>query len=372
MVKAVAYSPTPIGKTPDEGYSLDSWMTTDLNGNGQIDGPFDAWVDKNKNNRQDADEPAVGDFRLMKEMGVNTIRLYHHAGNKELLRRLYKEYGIRVIMGDLLGMYAVGSGAKWFEGTDYTDPVQQERMKESVRQMIQEYKDEPYILMWMLGNESNYGEVGDVAKDKVGFGSQARTQPEALYQFANEVAGMIKEMDPNHVVVFSNGDTFLMDILAKHMSHIDVFGSNAYRGASGFGRSFWEDVRRFTDKPVLFTEYGCPAYYSGKSLELAELRQSEYHQGNWEDMLNNRAGYGVGNAIGGVAFEFVDEWWKAGAPPQFSPMVQETVGQFRADFPDGWMHEEWLGLLSQGDGSHSPYMRQLRKVYHYYKGVWNE
>ncbi|MBI3315595.1 MAG: hypothetical protein HYZ87_01285 [Candidatus Omnitrophica bacterium] len=188
LVKAVAYSPTPIGETPDRDYNLDSWMTTDLNQNGKIDGPYDSWVDKNRNNKQDPDEPVVGDFRLLKEMGVNTIRLYHHALNKELLRALYKEYGIRVIMGDLLGMYAVGSGAEWYKGTDYTDPVQREKMKESVRKMVEEYKDEPYLLMWMLGNETNYGQVGNPAQEKVGTGSQAGTQPEALYKFANEAA----------------------------------------------------------------------------------------------------------------------------------------------------------------------------------------
>ncbi|MBI4353033.1 MAG: hypothetical protein HY593_03810 [Candidatus Omnitrophica bacterium] len=371
-VQAVAYSPTPVGKTPDQGYALDSWMVTDLNGNGKIDGPSDAWVDKNKNNRQDPDEKAAGDFQLMKEMGVNAVRLYHHAMNKELLRELYQKYGIRVIMGDLLGMYAVGSGAEWYKGTDYTDPVQRQRMKESVRKMVAEHKDEPYLLMWMLGNESNYGEAGDPAKEKVGFGSQARTQPEALYRFVNEAAGMIKELDPAHPVGFSNGDTLFIDLLAKHCGSVDVFGANSYRGASGFGRSFWEDARNFLNKPVLLTEYGCPAYYAGKDLSFAEEKQMEYHQGNWEDILANQAGSGFGNAIGGVIFEWVDEWWKAGPPPQFNPGVQETMGQFAAAFPDGWMYEEWLGVLSQGDGGHSPYLRQVRKTYEYYQKAWRK
>ncbi len=374
MIKAIAYVPTPVGKTPDQGYNLDSWMTMDLNKNGKIDGPYDSWVDKNKNNKQDRDEPVIGDFQLMKEMGVNTIRLYHHAMNKELLRQLYKDYGIRVIMGDLLGMYAVGSGAEWYKGTDYTDPAQKEKMKESVRQMLTEYKDEPYILMWMLGNESNYGEVGDPdpKSGKVGFGSNAKNQTEAHYTFVNEVAGLIKSIDPSHPVGYSNGEIITIDALQKHSDNLDVFGANVYRGAQGFGRSFWEDVRDHLDKPVLITEYGCPAYYLRKDLSFSEDKQAEYHQGNWEDILDNSAGSGAGNAIGGSIFEFLDEWWKAGPPPQFSPTVQETLGQFRANFPDGWMHEEWLGVASQGDGSNSPYMRQLRKSYEYYKKAWNE
>ena len=371
MVKAVAYSPTPVGKTPDKDYSLDSWQTADLNNNGFIDGPYDSWVDADRDNQQGADEKAVGDFALMKRMGVNTIRFYHHPQNKELLRKLHRDYGIYVILGDLLGMYAVGSGAEWYEGTDYTNPAQKEKMKESVRKLVEEYKNEPYVLFWMLGNESNYGDTGSIAKDTVGFGSQARRQPEALYAFANEVAGMIKLIDPTRPVGFSNGDVITIDVLSKHQDNIDVFGTNAYRGASGFGRSLWEDAKDFTDKPVLITEYGCPGYFRGKDVAFAEAKQAEYHQGNWEDILYNSAGSGQGNAIGGVVFEFLDEWWKAGPPPQFNPSVQETVGQFAADFPDGWMHEEWLGVVGQGDGKHSPYLRQLKKTYEYYEKAWN-
>jgi len=376
MVKGMAYAPTPVGKSPNDGdYDPNnSWMNSDLNHNGKIDGPYDSWVDKNRNNKQDADEPVVGDFRLMKEMGVNTLRLYHHASNKELLRQLYRDYGIRVVMGDMLGMYAAGSGAKWYEGTDYTNPKHLESMRQSVRQMVNEYKDEPYVLMWMLGNESNYGEVGnpDPKSFNAGLGSNAKKQPDAHYKFVNEVAGMIKSMDPTRPVGFSNGEVVTIDILSKHSGNIDVFGCNVYRGSSGFGRSFWQDVRRFMDKPVLFTEYGCPAYFAGKGADYGEEKQMEYHKGNWEDILYNSAGSGFGNAIGGVVFEFVDEWWKSGLPPKFSPSEHETVGDFVSAFPDGWMHEEWLGLISQGDGSHSPYMRQLRKAYEYYKKVWNE
>ena len=376
LVKAMAYAPSPVGKSPNEG-NLDpngDWQKMDANGNGKIDGPYDAWVDKNKNNAQDSDEPAVGDFQLMKEMGVNTIRVYHHAYNKELFRSLYKDYGIRIILGDMLGMYAAGSGADWYKGTDYTDPVHLENMRSSVRKMVEEYKDEPYVLMWMLGNESNYGFVGDPdpKSNNAGLGSNAKKQPEAHYAFVNEVAAMIKEMDPTRPVGFSNGEVITIDILKKTSHNIDIFGCNAYRGSFGFGRSFWEDIERHLDKPVLLTEYGCPAFFAGKDSELAEEKQLEYHQGNWEDIVNNTAGSGAGNAIGGTVFEFVDEWWKSGLPPKFSPSEHETVGDFTAAFPDGWMHEEWLGLTSQGDGSQSPYLRQLRKAYFYYKKVWNE
>jgi hypothetical protein len=36
-------------------------------------------------------------------------------------------------------------------------------------------------------------------------------------------------------------------------------------------------------------------------------------------------------------------------------------------FPDGWASEEWYGLMSLGDGTNSPFMRQRRQVYELYR-----
>ena len=161
---AISYSPSPVGTSPDNGtlvVQYKDWQLSDLNKNGKIDGPYDSWVDKNRNDKQDSNEPVVGDWKLLQEMGVNTIRLYHHAYNKALFEDLYKTYGIRIIVGDFLGAYTVGSGADWYAGTDYSNPDQQKKMMESVRDMVMTYKDEPYVLYWVLGNENNYGNANN-------------------------------------------------------------------------------------------------------------------------------------------------------------------------------------------------------------------
>ena len=101
IIKGVAYAPTKIGESPDEG-TLTDWMKADYDSSGRIDGPYEAWVDENKNERKDEGEITAGDFKLMKDMGVNTVRIYDHklTSNKELLRELYKKYGIMIMMGD--------------------------------------------------------------------------------------------------------------------------------------------------------------------------------------------------------------------------------------------------------------------------------
>jgi len=62
MIKGLTYAPTRVGESPDEG-TLQNWMEQDLNKNGRADGPYDSFVDTNKNNRQDKNEPAIGDLR---------------------------------------------------------------------------------------------------------------------------------------------------------------------------------------------------------------------------------------------------------------------------------------------------------------------
>ena len=382
VIKAITYSVTPIGLSPDRGtwnVSKD-WQLIDTNHNGIHDGFFESYIDKNNNGVRDADEPVVGDAQLLKEMGANTLRAYHHLYDKELFRRLYKDYGFYVLCGDLLGGYAVDSGATWTDGTDYKNPAQQEKMLDGVRKMVEEYKDEPYILMWVLGNENVYGVGNNSGKD-----------PDAFFELVDRAAELIHQLDPSRPVALANGDVLDLDVIKEKAPHIDVFGANVYRGEQGFGRSFFQDVRDQLDKPVLITEFGAPAYAEDYSQKEAEAYQAMYLANNWEDLEAHMAGHGVGNALGGVLFEFVDEWWKANSDlplkvqkerPEWyasksaqyknlQPDKQDTVPQFGGPFLDGWSYEEWFGLTSQGSGKGSPFARVLRPAYFRMKEMWN-
>ncbi|MBD3246839.1 MAG: hypothetical protein GF333_07535 [Candidatus Omnitrophica bacterium] len=356
MIKAITYAPTRVGESPDDG-SLQNWTTQDVNQNGKIDGPYDSWVDVNGNNQKDENEKIVGDFQLMKEMGVNAIRLYIQPFqlNKDLLGQMHEKYGIYVIIGDFLGKYALGSGASWEEGTDYENPEHQQNMLESVKKMVLEHRDEPYVLMWLLGNENVYG-----------LGCNADKKPESFFRFANKAAKLVKSLDPEQrPVAISSGDTLFLHIFSEQCPDIDVFGTNSYRGKHGF-LDLWDEVKRTSGKPALLTEYGAPSYGKGYSQEEAQNYQAEYHRGCWEDIFCNSAGYGAGNALGGVAFEWLDEWWKA-----YEPGVHDTHRLSAGPFLDGYFYEEWFGLCGQGDGIRSPYLRHLKKSYFTYKELWN-
>ena len=263
FVKGVCYLPAKVGESMDDATYRD-WMTMDDDADGRNDPAFQSWIDSNQNNRQDSNEPEIGDFKLLEEMGCNAIRIYHHSSdrpevkllhhsetakkiynhkpNKELLRKLHKDYGIWVAMGDYLGSYAVGSGANWEEGTDYTDPKQRENMLISVAGMVQDFKDEPYILFWILGNENNYSFTHTNAED----------YPLEWATLVNEAAELIHSLDPDHPVCLANGETHFLKLYNKMAPAIDILGMNSYREPD-FG-GMWFEVKEDFDRPVLLTE----------------------------------------------------------------------------------------------------------------------
>lgn len=356
MIKAITYGPTRVGESPDDG-SLQNWTTQDLNSNNIIDSPYESWVDKNADNAQNKGEIAIGDFQLMKEMGVNSIRLYHQPFelNKEILGQMYSKYGIYIMLGDFLGKYTLGSGADWETGTDYDNPQHRESMLASIRQMVEEFKDEPYVMMWLLGNENVYG-----------LGCNADKKPESFFKFANKAALLIKSLDPKkRPVAIVSGDILYLDVFARNCPDIDVFGTNAYRGRHGF-LDIWDEVKKIAEKPAMITEYGAPSYARGYTDSESQQYQAQYHKACWLDIVCNSCGFGAGNAIGGIVFEWLDEWWKA-----YEPAYHDRKGLFSGPFLDGFMHEEWLGLVGQGNGKNSPYLRQPKKAYDIYKQLWN-
>jgi len=365
VVKGICYTPYRIGESPHDNTARD-WMTVDDDGDGRNDFAYQTWVDSNRNNKQDSGEKEVGDFQLLKETGVNVIRVYHHASdnpdlkkinpdslllnhapNKELMRAMHKKYGIWVMMGDLIGAYAVGSGAQWETGTDYRNPVHRDNIIASVEAMVQEFKDEPYILFWALGNENNYPQFTQ---------TNAKENPEVYAKFVNQLARRIHELDPYHPVVLVNGETELIDVYALYAPDIDIFGVNSYR-LRGFG-TMWKEIHDTYDKPVLLTEFGIGKPPVVKGI-MNESRQAILHRDAWLDIEDHLIGGKKfpNNSIGGFAFQWQDNWWQSGDP--WSQNMAENK----------W-HFEFNGITAQGDGTQSPFLRQLRGVYFTYQALW--
>ena len=216
----------------------------------------------------------------------------------------------------------------------------------------------------------------------------------AWWQNFNIVAQKAKEGfaaggDLNKLVTTSEVDGFLAAINygEKYNAKVDVWGVNIYRGRT-FTNMF-DEILRFTKKPVLLTEYGATAAYhpawqnsytydrglhglgfctpttvdgpiTRDVKELPDSPSANPNMAGLVDYATNDAKllyYGYkdlgGRVSGGFYFEWSDEWWKAdnGADPKFRS-VHAGSEVFNGHFPGCGEDAAWYGLnaISKGAG----------------------
>ena len=196
---------------------------------------------------------------LLKNMGVNTIRVY--AGMpKKWIEYVYTNYGIYTMLNHSFGRYGLTLDGVWTPNTEYANPQTRELLLKEVKELTTEYKDTKGLLLFLLGNENNYGLFWDGAetenipvKDR-----KSTARAHSLYKLFNEAAVAMKAIDANHPVAICNGDLLFLDLIAEECKDVDILGANVYRGVS-FGDLF-ERVKKEYGKPVLFTEFGADAF----------------------------------------------------------------------------------------------------------------
>lgn len=295
---------------------------------------------------------------LLKNMNVNVVRQYVGVPAK-WVTYIYEKYGVYTLLNHQFGRYGLTLDGVWTPVTDYSDAKTQELLVSEMIKLVEDYKDVPGILMYMMGNENNYGlfwqgaETEDFpeGQEKINAVGELRGRP--MYKLMNEVAVKMKQMDSNHPVAICNGDVLFIDIIAEECKDVDVYGANTYRGES-FG-DFFQVVKDKLDKPIMFTEFGADAYNALEDKE-DQYWQAHYNLLNWKEIYENAAGLGkVGNSIGGFTFQFSDGWWKLGFDKRKDADTHETGaswsnGGYYHDTKDGSnnMNEEWFGICAKG------------------------
>ena len=181
-------------------------------------------------------------------------------------------------------------------------------LTQQVKDVILEYKDVEGVLLWLLGNENNYGlhwssfEIEQLPKDE-----QYNEKAKYLYSLMGEITDEIHALDTNHPVAIANGDVQYIDLIAEYMPNLDLFGTNVYRGVSV--RDMYDVVEEKLDISVFFSEFGSDAF-NAKTMEEAHLDQAFFLREQWKEIYLNTHNRGTGNAIGGYTFQWADGWWK--------------------------------------------------------------
>lgn len=137
------------------------------------------------------------EFIMMKEMGVNFIRLGHYQNSR-----------IALNLCDSLGIL-VWEEIPWCRG-GLGGPVYQQQAKRMLTNMIEQHYDHPSVILWGLGNENDWpGDFTDFDKEKI-------------RSFMKELNLMSHNLDPTRKTAIRRCD-FCSDI-------VDVYSPSIWAG----------------------------------------------------------------------------------------------------------------------------------------------
>lgn len=293
---------------------------------------------------------------LLKNMGVNTIRTYTGI-QPRWIQYIYENYGIYTMLNHSFGRYGLTIDGAWVAVTDYRNQKAQELLLSEVTALAEEYKNTPGLLLFLLGNENNYGlfwagaETEDFPDEEDQRRAVGENRGRPMYKLMNDAAKAMKSIDGAHPVAICNGDLLFLDIIAEECTDVDIYGTNMYRGIS-FTDAF-DRVKNEYGKPLLFTEFGSDAFNALSNKE-DQRAQADYMVNQWKEIYVNAAGLGkAGNSIGGFTFQFSDGWWKYGQTDNLEVHDNNASwsnGGYQFDYKEGQnnMNEEWFGICAKG------------------------
>ncbi|MDR9414859.1 MAG: glycoside hydrolase family 2 TIM barrel-domain containing protein [Gracilimonas sp.] len=292
------------------------------------------------------------EMSLLKNMGVNAIRVYTGIPQR-WITYIYENYGIYTMLNHSFGRYGLTIDGAWMANTEYSDPRVQELLLSEVTELVEEYADTPGLLLFLLGNENNYGlfwggaETEDIPVED----RKSTIRARAMYELFNEAAVEMKAIDNSKPIAFANGDLLFMDLISELVPDMDIFGTNTYRGMTF--TDLYDRVDEEYGKPVLLTEFGSDAF-NARTMQEAQAAQARYLKSNWKEIYMHSAGMGgADNSLGGFTFQFSDGWWKFGQTEGLNTHDTNASwanGGYTFDFAEGLnnMNEEWFGIMAKG------------------------
>ena len=269
------------------------------------------------------------DLQMMQAAGVTAIRTYHDFGTTpEAFHTLDLLYNLDI------GLIVQVDSPRHGTNADLAN----------IATIVSAYRNHPAILMWAVGNEWDLN---------LYFGAKATLADAAA--FTEQAARLIKSLDSHHPVATIIADPhipgrhplsrsqfpflagpYTEDIVRTLVPSVDVWGLNLYRGDSF--QDVFQQWQSISTKPMFVSEFGADSYDHRSNRDNPDL-QAEWNSRLWDEVFYElSAERTAGTALGALAMEWNDEWWKNGAPAAHNVSVERNFGQ-----PDGVNDEEWLG-----------------------------
>lgn len=164
-------------------------------------------------------------------------------------------------------------------GFDYDDEEAVKAQFNRAKEIVNEYKDHPAVLMWSIGNELDH------IPGNLDYNLR-------MWDAVNDIAGMIKETDPNHpvmtVVGIGAAEREKFRIIRERCPNLDLLGINGYAAIMNLP----EWLREFNwDKPFVVTEWGPSGWWEvprtnrGVVIEETSTEKARVYRERYEEVI---------------------------------------------------------------------------------------
>jgi hypothetical protein len=302
-------------------------------------------------------------------MGVNTVRTWGTDGSTAPLLDQAAAYGVKVVNG-----FWLNQGADYVNDSNYRTST-----LNTIVQYVNQYKNDPAVLMWDVGNEVL------LTLQNTYSGSQLTAERNAYAQYVDQVAQAIHAADPNHPVTSTDAWTGAWPYYQANAPHLDLWAINAYGAACGLKQDW---INGGYTKPYLVTESGpageweVPNDANGVPTEPTDQQKAAGYATAWNCITGHTGvalgatlfNYGTENDFGGVWFNLDTGGWQrlsyyqvahlyggsvqANTPPVISALTLSRT----TDVPAGGQFTVTLGV-SDPDGDPLRYNLMLTSKY---------
>ncbi|MEO1586186.1 MAG: glycosyltransferase [Bacteroidota bacterium] len=238
------------------------------------------------------------DFEAIKEMGANTIRRYTPGVYDVNILRAAEAADLKILYGF------------WFDpAIDYSqDEEAKAKYRAQIIETIQELRGNPTILGWNLGNETFF-------KLSMVYPPVKRVLVQKAYlAFIEELAQMVKELDPYHPVFASlahyDGLDGALYAMESYVPSVQILSVNTHYEAQLAEVDTL--MRKFcAGRPYLVSEFSPGGYWDadyteqdvwGNIIEPSPYQKAQAYHKHWNKYIEGNQG----NNLGGIAYCWQD------------------------------------------------------------------
>jgi cellulose synthase (UDP-forming) len=236
------------------------------------------------------------DFKLIQEMGANTIRRYNPGLYDRNILNIAEETGLKVIYG-----FYFAPDVDYF-----SDTIKVNKYIDETLEYVEKYKDYPSVLAWGIGNET-WGLL------KHHFQKPYLTQVRNSYvEMLERIALEIKKRDSGKAVITCSEHSWQLAgelVAMQEAPSIDIIGINSYYNEQ-ISTLLDLNIKYNPGRPYLISEFGPRGYWNRDYTafendcfkEDNDFQKAKWYEYQWKNYIAKNKGFN----IGGVAYSWSD------------------------------------------------------------------